>query len=182
MALERARTGGRPSHCHVVGSSNGEVCCFGPTCHHVSVPQPQIPDETPAIDSCGSRRERRTVTDYAYKPCRRSSSPLPESAGEPVVATDGARIQIAAVVESGCVSELSYQSSSCVTLVAYAEVLAELVTGRPTAEAMGLTPDVLTARLPGVPAFRQQRAMLVVRAWWSALSRAVNQTPEGRIE
>ena len=63
-----------------------------------------------------------------------------------------------------------------VPLVAYAEVLCELVAGNEVAKAMALTPVELVASLPGVPAHRHERAALVMRAWWSAVAHALEAT------
>lgn len=127
---------------------------------------------------------RRTVTDYVLYPCRRSSEPLPASGGELVTGMDGAGVQVLAEVAAGRVAAFTYRASSCATLVAYAEVLGELVVGLRPAEAMQITPERLIAALAGVPVYRQERAVLVARAWWSALARCLESNsnsmdPEG---
>ena len=123
------------------------------------------------VSACGCPMVRRTVTDYNLYPCRRANGPLPGNAGEVVLANDGASIEVVAEVVDGRVADVVYRASSCATLVAYAEVLGEMVIGLELAEAMRITPQTLVSALPGVPIYRQERAVLTVRAWWSALAR-----------
>lgn len=132
-----------------------------------------------ADETCGQTRGRRTVTDYLLRPRYRTDAELRNSAGQRVATADGAGIQIAIETDASCVRSLQYRASSCATLVAYAEVLGDLVLGKPLDEVARITPPALMAILPGVPVSRQDRATAVIHATWSALAAAVgqNQTP-----
>jgi NifU-like protein involved in Fe-S cluster formation len=130
-----------------------------------------------SITACGCERPRRTVTDFVLNQCRREARQLATPAGEICRALDGAEVQFAVALDAGNVADVRYRASSCATLIAYAELLGDLVVGAPVAEAMRLSPDRLAEALPGVPGQRQDRAALVVRAWWSALARAIEAQP-----
>lgn len=125
------------------------------------------------VDACGCTIQRRTVTDYVLNPYHRASAPLPPTCGERVVAADGAGIRFVAELDGDCVTDVHYEASSCATLVAYAEVLGDLVAGEPLRQAAALPKRTLIEALPGVPAARIERADLVIHAWWSAIAKAV---------
>ncbi|MFA7249191.1 MAG: iron-sulfur cluster assembly scaffold protein [Dehalococcoidia bacterium] len=121
---------------------------------------------------CGCARPRRTVTDYVLAPCRASRTALPAPAGERIAGPDGVGIRIHATLRDSAIETMSYEASSCATLVAYAEVLGDLVVGRSIVEAAVVDPRTLVDALPGVPRARQDRATLVARAWASAVAMA----------
>ena len=131
------------------------------------------------VDMCGCSVERRTVTDYFLNACRRVADGLSGPAGDTVDGTEGVWVQFAASLDGEAVRDTEYRAATCATLVAYAEVLGEAVAGLAVAEAIRITPEALVARLPGVPAFRRERATLVVHAWWSALARALEASDTG---
>ncbi len=122
---------------------------------------------------CGCEAPRRTVTDFFLNACRRATVDLATPHGEPQRAHDGAFVQFAVRVDGGAVVDARYRATTCAALVAYAELLAEQVVGLPAAEAMRIAPGALVERLPGVPAYKHERATLVVHALWSAVARTV---------
>lgn len=111
--------------------------------------------------------------DFVLNPCRRSDEPLPAACGERVTGSDGVEVRFLARVEGDRVVGSQYSASSCATLVAYAELLGELVEGASLVDAMKVTPRALIEALPGVPPGRHDRAGLVARAWRSALAMAL---------
>jgi NifU-like protein involved in Fe-S cluster formation len=71
-------------------------------------------------------------------------------------------------------AQIGFRASSCATLIAYCELVAELATGQPLGIAARLTPAQLVAELSGVPLLKQDRAALAVAAFHAALVAAHN--------
>ena len=131
--------------------------------------------------TCGCTRARRTVIDFVLDPCRRSREPLPPSSGDRLVAPDGVAIRFHASLRGDEVAEARYEASSCATLIAYAELLGDLVVGKPIVRVAVLDPGILIESLSGVPHARQERAMIVTQAWSSAIARAWQAREADRI-
>ncbi len=125
--------------------------------------------------ACEGSEHRRTVTDYVLSPRYRVVGELPAACGERVRTADGANVQFALDSRDDLVQSIRYRSSSCATLVAYAEVLGDLVSGASLGALARITPTTLIDALPGVPASRRDRARAVARAAWSALAAAVDR-------
>jgi NifU-like protein involved in Fe-S cluster formation len=80
-------------------------------------------------------------------------------------------------IENGTITTIGFKASTCVTLVAYCELIAELIEGQHVAAAAALSPALLVANLSGVPALKRDRAMLAVDSFRAALAAAHgNQT------
>ncbi|HJP40469.1 MAG TPA: iron-sulfur cluster assembly scaffold protein [Dehalococcoidia bacterium] len=126
------------------------------------------------MDSCCTGQTRRTAIDFILDPRCRTDGPLPGQPGEQVTTSDGAGIRFSTLLGGGStITEIRYQSSSCATLTAYSEVLGELVIGTPAREAITVTPATLIGALPGIPPSRQDRAPVVVQAFWSSVAAAI---------
>jgi NifU-like protein involved in Fe-S cluster formation len=69
-------------------------------------------------------------------------------------------------------SAIRFQASPCTTLIAYCELIAETLPGRSLEIARAMTPHELARRLTGVPPLKQNRAVLAVAAFASALAAA----------
>ena len=68
-------------------------------------------------------------------------------------------------VENGVITDVRFQASACVTLVAYCEVAAERVTGQTLPAAVRrVRPADLSVELPLVPAAKRARALLASQA------------------
>lgn len=119
--------------------------------------------------SCGPSR-RCSVVDYVKAPRLRTSEPLAHPYGERVYLANGVGVRMAVDLVDSNIRGLTYESSTCTTLIAYAEVLGELVIGNSAREAARITPASLVAALEGVPASRQDRAIIALRALWSAVA------------
>lgn len=123
---------------------------------------------------CGAAR-RRTVSDCFDRGLRRNrTEPFP-IAGETLQDANGLSAQFSLKLEDGLIASVRFRVTSCVALVAYAEVLAEEAEKFSLQSAAAIAPDVLIDILDGVPAFRRDRAILAVRALRSAISAATLQ-------
>jgi len=120
---------------------------------------------------CEARRARSAVTIYEYlqRAFRRPPAPLPPGAAW---CHDGDRNLVAfgARLECGRIIALGYRSTTCATLLALCEHLAEMVPGMTSAEALAYSAEDLLALHPEIPAGRRARAYLAVRALHAGLS------------
>ncbi len=74
----------------------------------------------------------------------------------------------------------SYKSSTCVTLVAFCELLSESAENKTLKEGLGIDASYLVSHLSDVPAGKHDRAALAVAALRSALKKTVasqNRSP-----
>jgi NifU-like protein involved in Fe-S cluster formation len=73
-------------------------------------------------------------------------------------------------VTDGTITEVAFEATTCVTLVAYCEVAAEWATGLTIgAAAQRMRVPELVAALPLVPASKRQRALLAAQAALAAV-------------
>jgi NifU-like protein involved in Fe-S cluster formation len=127
--------------------------------------------QTPRKGGCCSLRPLRSVSECFDSGLRRSrSQPLPIQ-GEVRASDQGLVARFSLRLRGGRIAGVSFKASTCVTLVAYCEVLAELVEGLVLAEAVRLSTSHLVAQLPGVPVAKRDRAALA----WSAFVAAVHE-------
>lgn len=95
---------------------------------------------------------------------RRQREPELPYTGEAVVAADGLWARFSLSLGDGVIEQARFRAASCVTLVAYCELLCRMITGERVATAETLSPQVLVDQLPGVPPVKQDRAVLAVAA------------------
>lgn len=124
---------------------------------------------------CGVAR-RRTVSDCFDRGLRRNRTEPFAIAGERLQDASGLSAQFSLQIEDGLIAAARFRVTSCVALVAYAEVLAEEAEKLSLASALAIRPETLIEVLDGVPAFRRDRSALAVRALRSAISAATLQT------
>lgn len=124
---------------------------------------------------CGVAR-RRTVSDCFDRGLRRNRTEPFALAGETLHDQNGLNAQFSLQLDNGLIETVRFRVTSCVALVAYAEVLAEEAQKLSLQSAAAIAPDVLIDILEGVPAFRRDRAILAVRALRSAIHSATLAT------
>jgi hypothetical protein len=116
--------------------------------------------------------KRRTVHEYfglASRGLRNLELPV---RGDLIRSDKRLLAQFLLDVEQGRIRAASYKCTTCVTLMAYCELLAEALEGASLGEVMKLTPMELIVAVPGVPPNRHDRARLAVKAVRSAAERA----------
>jgi NifU-like protein involved in Fe-S cluster formation len=94
--------------------------------------------------------------------------PLPVEGAE-CSGADGYSARFSLAVADGKIAGIGFRASSCATLIAYCELIAELAPGFRLEIARGLTAANLVETLPGVPALKRERAVLAVAAFRAAL-------------
>ena len=113
-----------------------------------------------------------TVYDYFQRACRRNDAGFRGIAGETCLDSDGNSAVFALELGSGGrIEGARYRCTTCVTLVALCERIAEELTGSTVEAASWWTAERLLSLHPEIPAIRQDRAMLAVKAVESALRR-----------
>ena len=125
----------------------------------------------------GYGQRGRTVYDYFNQALRSPRDPDLPVQGELISGNDGLSAQFFAEVQGDRLTRVSYRCATCVTLVAYCELLAETLAGLSPAEVMLVKTSDLIDALPGVPSFRYDRAGLALGALQSAVGRA--EMPRG---
>ena len=124
-------------------------------------------------EACCGAAPRFTVSELFERGLRRSRATPLEIAGPVHVGPDRLSTSFSLDVSSGRVAEVRFRASSCATLIAYCEFIAEHAQGLAidTADA-GLGAAALVAAVPGVPALKRDRAVLAAAAFRAALRQA----------
>jgi NifU-like protein involved in Fe-S cluster formation len=121
---------------------------------------------------CCNVTPRRTVSELFERGFRRNrAAPLP-IAGEPASDAEGDTARFSLDVADGRIAGIGFRASSCATLIAYCELIAELMPGFGLAIARELTAGNLVEQLPGVPPLKRERAVLAIAAFRAALVEA----------
>ena len=130
-------------------------------------------------EACCSVTPRHTVSELFERGFRRNrAAPLPiEGAQLTDAEGNGARFSID--LADGKISDVGFRASSCATLIAYCEFIAEIAPGFRLEIARELTATNLVETLPGVPALKRERAVLAVAAFRAALQEAIANNPTG---
>lgn len=117
---------------------------------------------------------RKTVHDY-YRQAWQGFARAPRSGawkGSSVFGAGGNCASFQVELEAGRITRAVYRCTTCVTLVALCEHLAELAVGSSVEEAAAWEAQLLLRRHPEVPRERRDRAELAVRALRAALRSA----------
>jgi NifU-like protein involved in Fe-S cluster formation len=123
-------------------------------------------------EACCSVSPRRTVSELFERGFRRNrAAPLPIE-GVQCSDAEGNSARFSLDILDGNISDVGFHVSSCATLIAYCEYLAETVPGFRLEIANALTPSQLVESVPGVPAFKHNRAVLAIAAFRAALATA----------
>jgi NifU-like protein involved in Fe-S cluster formation len=123
-------------------------------------------------EACCSVTPRFTVAELFERGYRRNrETPLPVQ-GDAVADADGNSARFSLAISDGKLAATRFQATACTTLIAYCEAIAELLSGFSAEMAGQLSSKDLVDALPGVPAFKQDRAVLAIAAFRLALCAA----------
>jgi len=128
-----------------------------------------VPPARDCIMPCCRSNPPRTVSDLFDRGHRRSrATSLPP---ETPLRTDhnGLSAGFVMAIENGTITQVGFKASTCVTLLAYCELIAETIEGQHATAADALSLAALIADLTGVPALKRDRAALAVNSFRSAL-------------
>jgi hypothetical protein len=129
-------------------------------------------------EPCCSTRRTFSVSDLFERGFRRNRAlPLPVE-GEPCRDADGHAARFSLAVDGGHLAAIGFRASTCATLIAYCEFLAETAAGNRIDIARAVTADDVIEAVPGVPPLKRNRAVLAVTAFRAALAAAIPTTRE----
>lgn len=110
---------------------------------------------------------RHDVYYYFHQACRRAIRPI--SPPHWIVANDAKAGFAVELGPHGCINEVEYRCTTCMTLVAFCEHVAEQLRGATLEQARALSAGELLNRHPEVPPIRHSRAYPAVAAAHAAL-------------
>src|SRR5262245_47530963 len=122
--------------------------------------------------ACCSVAPRLSVSELLERGLRRNRTAPLAIEGVPMTDADGNTARFSLNVAGGKIAAASFRASSCATLIAYCEFIAEIVPGSRLDLAPVLTSEDLVARVPGVPPLKRDRAVLAIAALRAAIAEA----------
>src|SRR5262245_55498038 len=133
----------------------------------------------PCREACCSVTPRLTVSELFERGFRRSRmAPLPiEGAAFTDAESNTARFSVDITGET--IAGVSFRASTCATLIAYCEYLAEITPGFRLDIARELTATNLVDSVPGVPQLKRDRDVLAIAAFRAALLAADHELQRG---
>ncbi|HJS07751.1 MAG TPA: iron-sulfur cluster assembly scaffold protein [Pirellulales bacterium] len=115
-----------------------------------------------------------TVSELLERGLRRIRAAPLAVEGEDCADAEGNRARFSIEAAGGKVAAVGFRATTCATLIAYGELIAETTPGLRVELAAGLTARDLVDALPGVPPLKRERAVLAVAAFRSALANISN--------
>ena len=113
---------------------------------------------------------RMTVSELLERGLRRRREPMPAAQAPDCADAAGNSARFALALAGDRIGAIGFRATTCATLIAYCEWLAETVPGQRVALAAALTPRDLIDAVPGVPPLKRERAVLAVAAFRAALA------------
>jgi hypothetical protein len=126
----------------------------------------------PCREACCSVTPRLTVSELFERGFRRNRTAPLLIEGAPFTDADGNTACFSVEVTGETIAAISFRASSCATLIAYCEYLAEVMPGFRLDIGSAFPAASLAEALPGVPALKRARAVLAVAAFRAALAQA----------
>jgi NifU-like protein involved in Fe-S cluster formation len=123
-----------------------------------------------ATQSCCSRAPRLSVSELFERGFRRNRAAPLAIEGARCADREGLSACFTLDIAAGKITGIGFRASTCVTLLAYCELVAETMVGSTPRSARQLSPADLIAALPGVPQLKQSRALLAIAAFRAALA------------
>jgi hypothetical protein len=133
--------------------------------------------EAACAGSCCGGAPRRTAGELFERGYRRSRLAPFALEGSAIGGCDGLTARFSLQLQNGLLAEVRFRATTCATLIAYCELLAELATGRSIAGAAAITAPLLAGELPNIPVLKHDRAPLAVAALRSALAHGISVAP-----
>jgi len=131
-------------------------------------------------EACCSVQPRRSISELFERGYRRNRAAALSIEGTRHADAEGNTVGFSLDTADGRIAEVGFRATTCATLIAYCEYIAEIVPGFRLEIARELTAVQLVAAVPGVPALKQERAVLTIAAFRACLtaaqaSRSTNQ-------
>ncbi|HVT55222.1 MAG TPA: iron-sulfur cluster assembly scaffold protein [Xanthobacteraceae bacterium] len=119
---------------------------------------------------CGN--PRRTVSDLFDRGYKRNRLAPFSITGASLHDANDLSAAFSLTIEHDTIKAVRFQVSTCITLIAYSELLAQLAAQRKPRDAARISEAELVAALPDVPTLKRDRAILAVNAFRAALAAA----------
>lgn len=118
---------------------------------------------------CCSARPRASVAELFERGFRRNRAAPLALAGPLCRDAEDHAASFSLAISDGRIAAVGFRASTCATLIAYCELIAESVTGLAPEMAAAVSARDLIEALPGVPAAKQGRAVLALAAFRAAV-------------
>ncbi|MEX0730400.1 MAG: iron-sulfur cluster assembly scaffold protein [Aquisalimonadaceae bacterium] len=122
----------------------------------------------PTGDCCNAT-PRRSVSTCFDRGRRRQRLPELPYGGRWIAGADQVGARFSVELSGHLLSDIRFRATTCITLVAYCELLCETARGMTPLAAMHLRAAQLVSTLPGVPEDKQDRAAIAITSLHSAL-------------
>ena len=122
--------------------------------------------------ACCGNTPRRVVSDLFDRGYRRNRLPPLAIEGAELRDSNDLSARFSFDLERGAIKGARFRVSTCITLIAYCELIVELTAGKNAREAATLEERELIAALPDVHAMKRDRAVLAINALRAALAAA----------
>jgi hypothetical protein len=129
-------------------------------------------------ESCCGGAARRTVSELFDRGYRRNRKPPLSIEGAELHDTNELFARFSLGITGGFIKAVHFRATTCITLIAYNELIAELVIGQNMRDAAAIEAAELVALLPDVPLLKRDRALLAINAFRAALAASFSQTGE----
>jgi NifU-like protein involved in Fe-S cluster formation len=124
-------------------------------------------------EACCSVQPRLTISELFERGYRRNHAAPLSIEGARHADADGNTACFSLDTAGGKITGVGFRATTCATLIAYCEYIAEVVPGFRLEIAAALTAAQLVASVPGVPALKQHRAVLAITAFRASLAAAL---------
>lgn len=129
--------------------------------------------------ACCGGTAKKTVSGLFDRGYRRNRAAPLAVEGRELIGVDGLAARFSLDLEQDRIRAVNFRVTTCITLIAYCELIVETVAGQGAREAATLTETDLLEALPDVPLLKRDRAALAIDAFRAALAAALpSQTGE----
>lgn len=112
---------------------------------------------------------RNKILDHFYAPRNCGEIPEPDGVGTSRLEEHGIAHKFTIKVENGRIVDVKFQTAGCISSIASASVLTELVKGKDVEEAYSITPEEVSEALDGLPQEKMHCARLAVHTLRKAI-------------
>jgi len=129
--------------------------------------------------ACCGNAPRRVVSDLFDRGYRRNRLAPFAVQGATLRDANDLTASFSLDIADDTVRDIRFQVSTCITLIAYSELIVELAAAKGARAAAVLSESDLVSALPDVPLLKRDRAVLAINAFRAALKAAfISQTGE----
>jgi NifU-like protein involved in Fe-S cluster formation len=123
-------------------------------------------------EACCNVMPRQSVTELFERGYRRNYAAPLSIRGAALADTEGNRAEFSLELSAGRLAAIGFHATTCATLIAYSELIAETVPGFAIGIAREFSAADLADALEGVPEPKRVRAALAISAFRAALDAA----------